>query len=72
MLRKSDDAFKRMVQEQEELQDRIDKLDKMVQMCRLHQRDDITLEELHLMEEQLDPMREYNSILKIRIYRVKE
>lgn len=72
MLRKSDDAFKRMVQEQEELQNRIDELDKKVQMYRLHQRDDITLEELHLMEEQLDPMREYNSILKIRIYRVKE
>lgn len=72
MLRKSDDAYKRMVEEQEQLEARINALDKMIQSCRHHGREDITLDELHLMEEQLDPMREYNSVLKIRIFRVKE
>ena len=72
MLRKSDDAYKRMVEEQEQLEARINALDKMIQRCRHHRREDITLDELHLMEEQLDPMREYNSVLKIRIFRVKE
>lgn len=72
MLRQSDEAFKRMVAEKEELDRRINSLDKMIQNCRHHKRDDITLDELHLMEEQIAPMREYATVLGIRIYRVKE
>ena len=72
MLRKSDEAYTRMLEEMGELQGRIDRLDKMVQDCRHHRRSDITLEELHLMEEQLSYMRQYSYTLSIRISRVKE
>lgn len=72
MLRKSDDAYQRMVKEKEELDRKIASLDNMINECRHHKREDITLEELHLMEEQIAPMREYSTILGVRIFRVKE
>ena len=71
-LRKCDEAYKRMLTEKEELDGRIERLDKMIIDCRKHNRDDIMIEELHLMEEQIAPMREYSTILGIRIFRVKE
>ena len=71
MLRTTDEAYKRMVVEQQELDDRVMKLDKMVSDCRHHKKGDVSLDELHLLEEQLSAMMEYNSVLKIRIERVK-
>ena len=71
-LRKCDEAYKRMLTEKEELDGRIERLDKFINDCRHHKREDVTLEELHLMEEQIAPMREYSTILGIRIFRVKE
>lgn len=70
MLRKSDEAFKRMVEEERELYNRVNKLDIFVKRCRLHDVPDITLEEIHLLEEQLKYMRKYLFTLRLRIDRV--
>lgn len=72
MLRKNDEEYKRMIEERNELQERINKLDKFVVECRHHGHENVTLDEIHLMEQQLAPMREYLGILEIRIFRVKE
>ena len=72
MLRKTDEEFKRMLAERDELKERIEKLDKFAIECRHSGHENVTLDEIHLMEEQLAPMREYLGILEIRIYRVKE
>ena len=71
-LRKCDEAYKRMVEEHNELKGKIERLENMIKQCRNHQREDISLEELHLMEEQIKPMQEYATVLGIRIFRVKE
>ena len=70
MLRKSDEAFKRMVEEERELYNRVNKLDDFVKKCRLHEVPNISLDEIHLLEEQLKYMRKYLFTLRIRIDRV--
>ena len=70
MLRKSDEAFKRMVEEERELYNRVNKLDDFVRKCRLHEVPNISLDEIHLLEEQLKYMRKYLFTLRIRIDRV--
>ena len=72
MLRTTDEAYKRMLVEQNELKEKIDKLDTFIKKARLSHVENITLDEIHLLEEQLAPMREYYTILSIRIDRVKE
>ena len=72
MLRTTDEAYKRMLEEQKELKERIEKLDLFVKKARRSEVENITLDEIHLLEEQLAPMREYYAILSIRIDRVKE
>ena len=72
MLRKTDEAYLRMLEEQKELKERIDKLELFVKKARRSEVESVTLDEIHLLEEQLAPMREYYTILSIRIGRVKE
>lgn len=71
MLRTSDEAFKRLVIEQEELQNRIDKLEVFIKKCRQNKVQNVTLDEIHLMEEQLKYMSAYNGVLQCRIGRVE-
>lgn len=71
MLRTSDEAFKRLVIEQEELQNRIDKLEVFIKKCRQNKVQNVTLDEIHLMEEQLKYMTAYNSVLQCRIGRAE-
>ena len=70
MLRKSDKVFKEMVEEESELYNRVNKLDDFVKKCRLHEVPNISLDEIHLLEEQLKYMRKYLFTLRIRIDRV--
>ena len=72
MLRTSDEAFKRILVEQEELQNRINKLEEFVKKCRQNKVQNITLDEIHLMEEQLKYMTAYNGVLQCRIGRVEK
>ena len=71
MLRTSDETFKRMVAEQEELENRIDKLEDFIKKCRQNKVQNVTLDEIHLMEEQLKYMTAYNRVLMCRIGRVE-
>lgn len=70
MLRKSDEVFKEMIEEEKELYNRVNKLDDFVKKCRLHEVPSISLDEIHLLEEQLKYMRKYLFTLRIRIDRV--
>ena len=72
MMRTTDEAFKRMLAEQEELQNRINKLEIFIKKCRQNKVQNVTLEEIHLLEEQLKYMTAYNSVLKCRIGRVEQ
>ena len=71
MLRKSDEAYTRLVNEQKELSEKIEKLYTTIQGCRRNKRNDISLDELHLLEDQLKYMIQYNTVLNIRIHRVE-
>ena len=70
MLRKEDEVFKEMVEEERKLYNRVNKLDDFVKKCRLHKVQSISLDEIHLLEEQLKYMRKYLFTLRIRIDRV--
>lgn len=72
MMRTTDEAFKRMLVEQEELQNRIDKLETFIKKCRQNKVQNVTLDEIHLMEEQLKYMTAYNGVLKCRIGKVEQ
>lgn len=72
MLRTTDGAYKRMVEEQIQLQERITKLEDTTRAVRRNERTDISLNELHDMEEQLHHMVRYNRVLCTRISKVKE
>lgn len=72
MMRTTDEAFKRMLVEQEELQNRIDKLEAFDIKCRQNKVQNITLYDVHLLEEQLKYMHGYNATLKCRIGRAEK
>lgn len=72
MLRTSDEAFKRLVAEQQELENRIDKLEEFIKKCRHNKVQNITLGDIHLLEEQLIYMNGYNEALQCRIGRVEQ
>lgn len=72
MIRTTDEAFKRMVVEQEELENRIDKLEEFIKKCRQNKVQNVTLDEIHLMEEQLKYMTAYNGVLQCRIGRMEQ
>ena len=71
MLRTTDEAFKRMLVEQEELENKIDKLEEFIKKCRQNKVQNVTLEEIHLLEEQSTYMRGYNAVLQCRIGRAE-
>lgn len=72
MLRTTDDAFKRMVEEHTELKERLTKLEKFINDSRLGNVKSVSMFEIHLLEEQLKYMVGYESILSTRIYRVEQ
>ena len=72
MLRITDEAFKRMLEERNNLAIKCATLDNTIQQCRHHKRADISLDELHLLEEQYSAMIKYLEVLNIRINRVEE
>ena len=67
MLRKSDEAYTRLYKEKCELQIKVDKLENFVILARKGEVADITLSEIHVLEEQLHYMRGYLRILKQRL-----
>lgn len=72
MLRTTDEAFKRMVEEHAQLKERLDKLEKFINEARLGNVKGVSMFEIHLLEEQLKYMVGYESILSTRIYRVEQ
>ena len=71
MLRTTDDAFKRMIEEEEQLSEKLTRLELFINKCRKNEVNDITLDEIKLMEEQAHAMSTYRFILRIRIARVR-
>ena len=72
MLRTTDEAFKRMVEEHAQLKERLDKLEKFINEARLGNVKNVSMFEIHLLEEELKYMVGYESILSTRIYRVEQ
>ena len=54
-----------------ELSEKVKKLDRYVYECRHNRVSNITLEDIHLAEEQLAAMNKYLYLLKIRITRME-
>lgn len=71
MLRTTDEAFKRMEVEQQELSERCEALGNFLKDCRTSKVHDISIDDIHLLEEQYRYMLGYERVLKIRIARVK-
>lgn len=71
MLRKTDEAYLRMLEEKAILEKRVETLDNFIKDARESKIDNITLSEIHLLEEQLHYMRGYLRILSTRIFNVK-
>ena len=71
MLRTSDAAYTRLIDEKANLEKKVEAIDSFINKCRKSEIDDITLDEIHLLEEQAHYMRGYLRILKMRISKVK-
>ena len=71
MLRISDDAYIRMIEEKANLQKKVEVLDDFIKDARKGKISNIELSEIHLLEEQYFYMNGYLKILNIRISRVK-
>lgn len=71
MLRTTDEAFKNMKAEQLDLKIKIDKLDNFICRCRKNEVRDVTLDEIHLMEEQRGHMMKYHELLSVRVARIE-
>ena len=71
MLRTTDVEFVNMKAELGALVERIDNLDNLAMRSRKSQVPGMTLDDIHLMEEQLKHMRSYRSVLSTRIARVE-
>lgn len=67
MLKKDDDAYKRIAVEAAELKTKVTKLEIFVTRARKGEVDNITLHEIHMLEEQLHYMRGYLRILNQRL-----
>lgn len=68
MLRSSDAAYTRLIEEKANLEKKVEAIDSFINKCRKSEIDDITLDEIHLLEEeQAHYMRGYLHILKMRI-----
>lgn len=71
MLRTSDAAYTRLIEEKANLEKKVEAIDSFINKCRKSEIDDITLDEIHLLEEQAHYMLGYLRILKMRISKVK-
>lgn len=71
MLRTTDEAYNKMIGERDKLQERITELSLFIREVRRNEREDVTVEELHDMEDQVFHMNKYLQILCIRIYRAE-
>ena len=71
MLRATDSAYLRMVEERLELVKKVEALSDFLKKCRNNQVNNITLDEIHLLEEQFHYMNGYLRILTIRISKVQ-
>lgn len=72
MLKITDDAYIRMVNEKANLEKKVEKLEAFIKAATLGEFDNINKEELDLLKEQLHYMNGYLRVLKIRIQRVFE
>ena len=72
MLKITDDAYIRMVNEKLHLEKKVEKLEVFIKAATLGDYDNITKEELELLKEQLHYMNGYLRVLKFRIQRVYE
>ena len=72
MLKITDDAYIRMVNEKANLEKKVEKLETFIKAATLGDYDNITKEELDLLKEQLHYMNGYLRVLRIRIQRVYE
>ena len=71
MLRSSDAAYTRLIEEKANLEKKVEAIDSFINKCRKSEIDNITLDEIHLLEEQAHYMHGYLRILKMRISKVK-
>lgn len=71
MLRTTDEAFMRLKQERDELSTKLVKLGEFIIKARLNLIRDITLDDIHLLEEQEKHMTQYLYVLNVRIARVE-
>lgn len=71
MLRTTDEAYIRMLDEKANLQKKVEALDEFIKKARHGEIANIELDEIHLLEEQYFYMNGYLRILNIRISRVK-
>lgn len=67
MLKKDDDTYKRIEEEASDLKTRVTKLEVFVTRARKGEIENITLHEIHMLEEQLHYMRGYLRILNQRL-----
>lgn len=70
MLRTSNAAYTRLIEEKANLEKKVEAIDSFINKCRKSEIDNITLDEIHLLEEQSYYMRGYLYILKMRISKV--
>lgn len=69
MLKITDDAYIRMVNEKAQLEKKVENLEALIKAATLGDYDNITKEELDLLKEQLYYMNGYLRVLKFRIQR---
>lgn len=72
MLKVTDDAYKRMIVERVELQKKVDSLDSFLREGKKGNLNNVTKDDLDLLEEQLHYMNGYLRILGFRIQRVND
>lgn len=72
MLKITDDAYIRMVNEKAQLEKKVEKLDVFIKKALNGDVEDITKSDIELLQEQLHYMNGYLRVLKIRIQRVFE
>lgn len=72
MLKITDDAYIRMVNEKANLEKKVENLEALIKAATLGDYDNITKDELELLKEQLHYMNGYLRVLKYRIQRVFE
>lgn len=67
MLRTKDEAYLRLITEKADLEQKVEKLEEFLRDARKAEVKDITLEEIHTLEEQSFYMRGYLRVLNTRI-----